>query len=303
MGRKGSMTKAKATTLVAAEQQLAERIATHQAEFEAAFAELARLEAEKAAALRDGTEGRQRARELIPAVLAQRELVALLEDERGVLADQEVELRVRREVEQIMRGLSRLAKPAAVLRQGAEAIDRALLGPDPSLPLADAMKQYAVARDRWTAALQPWIEGTEFAAALNRQNMQPWWAQVEALAASVAQQFNPHQIPSAIAARIADRTDEPAALVDAIRRAIVSHEWLAARYPDDRLRVAVVRALEEAGLRPAQPSTPSTSAASAAPAEPAPAEPAADQPPAAAPADSDELYDPDGGEGVDVDDE
>ncbi len=228
------------------EQALGARIAANAAEAEQARADVERLRGEQDAALRDGAGGRERAKALITDILAAERTVELLERERALLADEQLGLRARREVEALRAREEQDAEAVRTLALGTVAVNRSLRA------LGEALANFAPLLDEFFARManiSPTPPAVEY---LSR-----WaWAEDpgEVLAAKL---LEIRGRPTPGLRRGAERFGALLTNPDAIIRGIGQHlrrpEVLANLYPDEPTLVErMLRLLAEGGDGDAQ---------------------------------------------------
>jgi hypothetical protein len=241
MGKTRRTAAAAADALAADEAALAQRIAANAAERQEAEARLAALERQKQDALRDGAAGREQARALIPQIVEARETLALLDEERALLATDERRLAAAREAE-VLRLFERQVRTKVKRVTGAiAAIEGRLDG-----LAADMRGLHGALQDFFAMAdhVSPPAE------AHRRLVTWPWWnGIIERVATIVTDTLgrNPTPVPLLAPVRaLGEHVGDPEDLVAAIMRDATRPEALAARYADaPALAEAVAQVLAE----------------------------------------------------------
>jgi hypothetical protein len=126
--KQAAVATAETPALTEAEAALEERRRANIREREQAEAELASLEGEKVAALRDGASGRERARELISAILAQRELLTLLDEEARLIEADALVVRARASARALVEVEREICAQVERVAAAAAGVDKALFG-------------------------------------------------------------------------------------------------------------------------------------------------------------------------------
>ena len=233
----------KPQALVADEAALEERRQVNTHEREQAEAELARLEGEKTAALRDGAAGRERARDLLGSITAQKDLLTLLDEERRVIESDALMFRARQEVQALRKFERQVRDRVERVAAAAEGVEETLGG------LSEEMRDLHAAMQAFFAFVEEQVSPPP--EACRRLAAWPWWdGIVEQVATMIADLLGRNPTPVPLVApvrRVGAAVGDPDALSQSIVRDATRPEALAAKYREAPALAEAVRRLLEGG--------------------------------------------------------